>query len=145
MHWNIPASPVDFDQREGRIHRYAGHAIRRNIAHRHGSQILASCDGNPWRTAYEIANDEAPRCGEFAPHWVYPGPARIERHVAPYPLSVDLTRLERIKDDLALYRLTLGQPRQEDMLELLARRGVQRDPNRIDELRINLTPPGAPT
>ena len=31
------------------------------------------------------------------------------------------------------------------MLELLARRGVQRDPNRIDELRINLTPPGAPT
>lgn len=143
MHWNIPANPVDFEQREGRVHRYAGHAIRRNIAHRHGPRILASWDGNPWRTAYVVATGETERCGEFAPHWVYPGPARIERHVAPYPLSVDTTRLDRIKEDLALYRLTLGQPRQEDMLELLARHGVQHSPDRIHELRIDLTPPAA--
>ena len=140
-HWNTPASPVDFDQREGRVNRYAGHAIRRNIAHRHGPQILASCDGDPWRTAYEVATDETPRYGEFAPHWVYPGAARIERHVAPYPLSVDTTRLERIKDDLALYRLTLGQPRQEDMLQLLARRGVHHSPGTVSKMRIDLTPP----
>jgi hypothetical protein len=41
----------------------------------------------------------------------------------PYPLSVDLARLSRIKEDLALYRLTFGQPRQEDMLDILRQRG----------------------
>jgi hypothetical protein len=30
VHWNIPANPVDFEQREGRVHRYAGHAVRKN-------------------------------------------------------------------------------------------------------------------
>ena len=34
-----------------------------------------------------LAQDEADTLGEFAPHWVYPGDARIERHVAPFPLS----------------------------------------------------------
>ncbi len=58
----------------------------------------------------------------------------------PYPLSTDVTRLERLKIDLALYRLTFGQPRQEDMLELLRKQGVQADPDRVAELRIDLSP-----
>ena len=78
---------------------------------------------------------------EFAPHWVYPGPATIERHLSPYPLSVDTARLERLKTDLALYRLTFGQPRQEDMLELLRKRGVEAQPERMAELRIDLSAP----
>ena len=32
VHWNLPANPVDLEQREGRVHRYKGHAIRKNIA-----------------------------------------------------------------------------------------------------------------
>lgn len=31
-HWNLPSNPVDLEQREGRIHRYKGHMIRRNVA-----------------------------------------------------------------------------------------------------------------
>jgi hypothetical protein len=141
LHWNTPASPVDFEQREGRVTRYAGHAIRRNVASRHGAAILAAGGGNPWSAAYEFADDASELYGDFAPHWVYPGPARIERHVAPYPLSVDSQRLERVKDDLALYRLTLGQPRQEDMLSLLARRQIHLDAELMDQMRIDLTPP----
>ena len=38
--------------------------------------------------------------GEFAPHWIFPGPARIQRHVSPYPLSSDESRYQRLKDDL---------------------------------------------
>ena len=106
LHWNTPANPVDFVQREGRVHRYAGHAIRRNIAHRHGPAILATTDGNPWQTAYQLAGDETARYGEFAPYWTYPGPARIQRHLAPYPLSIDTTRLAKLKQDIALYRLS---------------------------------------
>ena len=36
VHWNLPANPVDFEQREGRVHRYKGHAIRKNVARRFG-------------------------------------------------------------------------------------------------------------
>ena len=141
LHWNTPANPVDFEQREGRIHRYAGHAIRRNIVHRHRAAILASTDPNPWHAAYLLATDECHRFGEFAPHWVYPGPAHIERHLVPYPLSADHSRLARLKDDLALYRLTFGQPRQEDMLELLRHQGLAPEPGGVNELRIDLRPP----
>jgi Helicase conserved C-terminal domain len=141
MHWNTPANPVDFEQREGRVHRYAGHAIRRNIAFRHGSEILAATAGNPWRTAYQLATAETERYGEFAPYWTYPGPARVERHLAPYPLSVDAARLTELKQNVALYRLTFGQPRQEDMLELLRRSGTASHAVQLEELRLDLSPP----
>lgn len=144
MHWNTPANPVDFEQREGRVDRYDGHATRRNIAMRHREAILASADDNPWTAAYRLAQDEVTRFGEFAPHWVYPGPARIARHVAPYALSVDGPRLARIKRDVALYRLTFGQPRQEDMVELLAQQYHDEDPVRLEELRLDLRPPKVP-
>ena len=31
-HWNLPGNPVDLEQREGRVHRFKGHAIRLNLA-----------------------------------------------------------------------------------------------------------------
>jgi hypothetical protein len=138
VHWNTPANPVDFEQREGRIDRYGGHAVRRNLAHAHRAAMLVSA--SPWDEGYLLGRDKQPELGEFAPHWVYPGPAKIERHLSPYPLSVDIARLERLKTEVVLYRLTFGQPRQEDMLDLLARRGVQADPALMAELRIDLAP-----
>lgn len=124
FHWNTPTNPVDFEQREGRVYRYAGHAVRRNIAARHRDDILASGDRDPWRAAYLVATDETDRLADFSPYWVYPGPAKILRIVAPYPMSIDSERFTRLKDDLALYRLTFGQPRQEDMLDLLRHHGI---------------------
>lgn len=141
MHWNTPANPVDFEQREGRIDRYGGHAIRRNIAHSNRGAMLDSDDADPWQAGYTAASNASAQFGDFAPFWVYPGPSRIERHVALFPLSSDGPRLQRLKDDVALYRLTFGQPRQEDMLELLRRRGVQNQPGLIESLRLNLSPP----
>ncbi|HEX5494544.1 MAG TPA: helicase-related protein, partial [Mycobacteriales bacterium] len=137
FHWNTPTNPVDFEQREGRVYRYAGHAVRRNIAARHRAAILASNDPDPWSAAYGLATDETGRLGEFSPYWVYPGAAKILRIIAPYPLSVDSTRLDRLKHDLALYRLTFGQPRQEDMLGLLRRHGNVAN----DVVGLNLRPP----
>ena len=119
VHWNTPANPVDFEQREGRVDRYAGHAIRRNIVERHCEAILRSVDNDPWRSAFRLGLDEQANFGEYAPWWVYPGSAKIVRIVMPYSLSIDNERLARLKRDVQLYRLTFGQPRQEDMLELL--------------------------
>lgn len=143
IHWNTPSNPVDFEQREGRVNRYGGLATRRNLAARHRATILASRVANPWTEAYHCGEDERSILGELAPHWVYPGPAQFHRVVMPYPLSTDAGRYRRIKDDLALYRLTFGQPRQEDLLEILKRRGVNDDPERIAELKLDLRPPGA--
>jgi hypothetical protein len=124
VHWNLPANPVDFEQREGRVHRFGGHAIRRNVAAEHRSAGLRTGDDDVWRAMYDAARNESDDHGDFAPYWVYPGPAKIERHVLPYPLSKDGARLEQMQKDPALYRLAFGQPRQEDMLELLRRNGV---------------------
>lgn len=64
------------------------------------------------------------RLGQFAPWWVYDGDARIHRRIAAFTLSRDHDRYERLLDALTLYRVTLGQPRQEDMLQLMRQNGV---------------------
>lgn len=142
MHWNVPASPIDFEQREGRIDRYAGHAVRLNIAARHGDAILRSDDPDPWDAAYRIAGEHADEnLGAFAPYWVFPGDARMERHVAPFALSTDEARLAQTKRDVAFYRLTFGQPRQEDMLTLLEQRYTDASPENLEAMRLDLSAP----
>jgi hypothetical protein len=124
VHWNVPSNPVDFEQREGRVNRFAGHAVRKNIAAAHSADVMASADLNPWRAAFNAAIESREDLGEFSPFWVYPGDAKIERQLVSFPLSRDLAKIDRMKEALTLYRFTLGQPRQEDMLEILKRRGV---------------------
>lgn len=143
VHWNLPSNPVDFEQREGRVNRFAGHAIRKNVAQAHWGDVLAGEGTSPWRTAFEAARARAADStdlGEFAPWWVYPGDARIQRVLANYPLSRDEAKYERLRSDLTLYRLTLGQPRQEDMVRLMERRGA--DGARV--ATVDLRPPGTP-
>jgi hypothetical protein len=119
VHWNTPASPVDFEQREGRVNRFGGHGVRRNIALQHRADVMASATRDPWQAAYDAASCVRPDLGDFCPYWVYPGPYAVERHLIPFPLSQDGPRADALKRDLTLYRLALGQPRQEDLLALL--------------------------
>ena len=58
-----------------------------------------------------------------------------------FPLSRDEDRWARLQESLALYRLAFGQPRQEDMLAVLRRRGITEYPERVAEIRIDLRPP----
>jgi hypothetical protein len=124
VHWNVPSNPVDFEQREGRVNRFGGHAVRRNIADKHRASVMASSDVDPWKVAYDAARDQSEALGEFAPYWIYPGLFKVERQLLNFPLSRDAPRAVAVKDDLALYRLALGQPRQEDLLDFLKRRGA---------------------
>ncbi len=43
-HWNLPSNPVDLEQREGRIHRYKGHAVRKNVAAAFAADALRNGD-----------------------------------------------------------------------------------------------------
>ncbi|KNX38856.1 DEAD/DEAH box helicase [Luteipulveratus halotolerans] len=138
FHWNTPANPVDFEQREGRVDRFRGHAVRKNIAATHGSALLADGVCNPWARAYDVAVEHRAQYGDFTPDWVYPGPARIERHVAPLAFSTDGARYDNVRRDVAYYRLALGQPRQEDLVNALRERELSDD--EASALRIDLTP-----
>lgn len=125
VHWNLPSNPVDFEQREGRVNRFGGHAVRKNVASAHGRAALAAVQAgeHPWQNAFDAAVDH-PELGEFSPWWIYPGAARVERMIVHFPLSREDAQYERLRDSLTLYRMMLGQPRQEDMMELLKQRGV---------------------
>lgn len=146
VHWNLPGNPVDFEQREGRVDRYKGHAIRKNVASSHRLAALAPGVTDPWTAAFEAAAAE-PGCdaGGLSPYWIYSGDARIRRRIMALPLSRDEDRWGQLQDSLALYRLAFGQPRQEDMLAALQRRGIAGRPDQIDDLRIDLRPPALPT
>lgn len=142
VHWNLPSNPVDFEQREGRVNRFGGHAVRRNVVSKHLASARAA-SYRPWHAAFSAASENhaaQARYGSFSPWWVYPGPARIQRVILALPHSTELSRYERLKNTLLHYRLTLGQPRQEDLLQLV--HGVSGKRGALPTL--DLSPPGHP-
>jgi hypothetical protein len=142
VHWNLPANPVDFEQREGRVHRFKGHAVRKNVGAAHRADALRSHAADPWVAAFEAAERERqPGMNDLWPWWAYPGEAKIERWIPSFPLSKDQHREQRLQHQRALYRLAFGQPRQEDLLSILDQQGYVEDDERIADLRIDLRPP----
>jgi hypothetical protein len=144
VHWNLPTNPVDLEQREGRVHRYKGHAVHKNVALRHGAGALADDAPDAWRTAFRLAaSDRLPSDCELVPYWIYPldHGAAVERHVLALPMSRELDRLDALRNALAIYRLAFGQARQEDVIDhLLTKLGLERAKTLAGELRIDLRP-----
>lgn len=147
VHWNLPSNPVDLEQREGRVHRYKGHAVRRNIATVFGPELHAtamSSGVDPWNKLFAIAVAKTlGEGGEMVPYWVFQqGPAKIERYVPVMPYSGDAAALPRLRKTLAAYRLAFGQPRQEELLEFLGADRSSADLLQLaSKLRIDLSPP----
>jgi hypothetical protein len=143
-HWNLPSNPVDLEQREGRVHRFKGHAVRKNLARRHAN-VLVPAGEDRWAAMFQAAHDQrAPELGDLVPYWVYTaeGGSSIERHLPFLPLSRDTSRYEQLKDSLAIYRMVFGQPRQEDLLEYLRKHVPEEKLDEIrQELTIDLSPP----
>jgi Helicase conserved C-terminal domain len=117
VHWNLPSNPVDLEQREGRVHRYKGHAIRRNLAARHRTDAFGADTIDPWQAMFDSATHAD---SDLQPYWVFHGPAKIERHVPAMPLSSETERLHELVRLLGVYRLAFGQPRQDELLAALA-------------------------
>lgn len=149
VHWNLPSNPVDMEQREGRVHRYKGHAVRKNLANRYGIvEAKASNTADPWDSLFEAAKrDREHGTSDLIPFWIFPleNGARIERHVPLLPLSRDGHRLTQMKKSLAVYRMVFGQARQEDMVAYLLQQLQKDDVAQITaNMAISLEPPGAP-
>ena len=144
VHWNLPSNPVDLEQREGRINRFKCLAIRRNVAKMYGMSSYHTWD-ELFSTAYTALKGHH---SDIVPYWCLPIAELtdeqrsqleyIERIVPLYPLSRDRYKYERLIKVLALYRMTLGQPRQEELLNLL--REMHLSDEQLKELTIDLCP-----
>jgi hypothetical protein len=143
VHWNLPTNPVDLEQREGRIHRYKGHAVRKNLVERYGHRDFRGLCGDPWEELFTRAQRRrAPSELDLVPYWVFKGSAKIERHVPALPLSRDRDRLAALRRSLTLYRMVFGQNRQEDLLAyLMTSLSAEQVELVMRELCISLEPP----
>ncbi len=141
-HWNLPSNPVDIEQREGRVHRYKGHAIRLNVADKYESAVRGSGTApvDPWRAMFENAQESAEVDDGIVPFWICEGRIKVERRVLVLPYSKEATRLEWLKKSVAVYRLAFGQPRQDDLLAYLRVVGSDMTPEELDALQIRLSP-----
>ena len=132
VHWNLSANPVDLEQREGRVHRYKGHAVRKNLAHTYGLSAMAEDDLDPWERIFERGKEDRD-VGEsdLTPFWIYAldGGAKIERHVPALPLSRDSERLDALRASLAVYRMAntqeSGRSRISDLVDQFSRGKTQ--------------------
>ncbi len=145
VHWNLPRNPVDIEQREGRVHRFKNHAVRRNIAAKFGDCAPKIANTEPWAAMFEAAHDSEiseGRPGDVVPYWVYPGEAKIERMVLMLPFSREVERYKNLMKSLANYRLAFGQPRQDELIELFS--SMNDDIlQELAELQISLRPPSS--
>lgn len=124
VHWDISSNPLDLEQREGRIQRFAGLAVRRKLSRLLRADVFKDptmTSGSPWRCLQRHAERLVDASG-LQPWWVLDG-AEIERYVFERPFGRDVTRFAHLREQRMIYRLALGQPNQEDFVEVLSRAG----------------------
>lgn len=141
-HWNLPSNPVDLEQREGRVHRYKGHAVRKNLTAAYGTNALSQAASDAWETAFAMgsANRHSEE-NDLVPFWLFPGEAQIERHVPALPFSREVERMHGLRRALAIYRMVFGQSRQEDLVAYLLSQIPENECTAIvSELQIDLCP-----
>lgn len=127
VHWDLPTNPVDLEQREGRISRYAGLSVRDVLAREKGPAALEAVArrpfdrASPWLELFATVDKESESKSTadnpgLTPWWVLPE-ASLMRVVLEMPMSEQTVRLERILDDVLYYRLALGQPNTKRFVE----------------------------
>ena len=116
VHWDLCPSPVDIEQREGRVDRFKSLAVRRALAEKLKAVAI---ERNPlWKSIEAHAQVLADDSG-LSPWWTCEGSATERWHFDP-PSSEERARRERLARERELYRLVLGLPHSHDVLQRLA-------------------------
>ncbi len=143
LHWNLPANPVDFEQREGRINRFKNLAIRQNLAVKYRQYLDKIEPAKVWSNLYELAiQKEKGNKSDMVPYWhVEPQNIFIERQAPVIPYSKEVKKLKNLLKTISVYRIALGQPRQEDLINHLMDHFTDKEIEKVHkELLINLSP-----
>ncbi len=102
-HWNLPSNPVDFEQREGRIHRYKSHVIRRNVSMKYPISALINQIQNltdPWVEIFRLAHlNRAEQYNDLVPYWIFEFEKchKIYRYIPTLPLSREKIHIDNLK------------------------------------------------
>jgi hypothetical protein len=145
IHWNLPSNPIDLEQREGRIKRFKGLSIRRKIAQQYKQHLVTPEEKeNVWQQLFLKAQQNKPtnQC-DLVPFWHLDGSedANIQSLIPIYQFSKDYDKLKNIKTVLGNYRLTFGQPRQEELIYILDEvEKTLENKKKLKDLAINLCP-----
>jgi hypothetical protein len=135
----LPNNPIDFEQREGRINRFRGLVIRQRVARKYGATVGGELQ--PWDALFEQAKADKEMAKfpcDIVPNWHFDaGDVAIERIVPLYQFSQDIQRYFSMLRVLGLYRLTFGQPRQEELAEALDCALTEEE---LNQLMIDLCP-----
>jgi len=122
LHWDLCSSPLDLEQREGRIQRFGGLSVRTALVDTLRARALESSesDASPWLTLAKHAADQfKDDPSGRSPWWSCPG-GKIDRLFVVLPQSRQITRFDRLSRERWLYRLALGQPHQQDFIETVS-------------------------
>lgn len=122
LHWDLCPSPLDLEQREGRIQRFGGLSVRAALAEKFHSRTLEGSgeETSPWQVLaglaeYEFRGDTSGR----SPWWSCPG-EKIDRLFVVLPQSRQTSRFDQLSRLRWRYRLALGQPHQQDFIEAVS-------------------------
>ena len=144
LHWNLPGNPVELEQREGRVNRYKNIAIRQTISSLYSNIHFKE---DPWAEMFAKGRESNEDSCELVPFWHLEANCTnenrfpIERIVPKYPYSRDEQQYERLIRLLSIYRVSLGQARQEELLEYILQ-NISSD-EQVEDLKklfMNLSP-----
>ncbi len=131
VHWKEPTSPIDFEQREGRIVRYRSHAVRKSWRKNY-----------PNKTWKEVFGKED--LGGLSPNWIVNRKEiiPIESYIITQPYSKERKRLEAVEASLENYRVSLGYGVKKEMLNEIKEKAKMLEIGEIDwsEILLDLSP-----
>ena len=134
IHWNLPSNPIDLEQREGRINRYKCLAVRQNLKTDINITNI-KLKKNIWQLLFAEKNKEMSDIETF---WSSKNKfVKIERILPIYPYSNDEIVYKRIMEILNNYRITIGQPKQEELIDNLITKYNEKE---REQLYIQLSP-----
>ena len=142
MHWHVPASPVEFEQREGRVDRRLSHLVRKR------AYMLAGKEADDWDTIIKNCKAKIHDCDKYlgiAPYWYLPDLnhdnnfPKIDRIVACNASSIDSNRYHTLLEAKNYYRLSFGGGIEAELAGKLKEAAKELDKD-INDLIVNLSP-----
>ena len=123
LHWDLSNSPLDLEQREGRIQRFGGLSTRSILARQFRETVLAdrTQGRSPWQTLAELAETASKTDSSGLSPWWGCDSEAIERHIVKLHHSRHVLRFNELSQQRLLYRLALGQPHQQDFIESVSK------------------------